>query len=173
MAFWGTVANMALEHPILGSGGAGYRLGKKGGTRFNLGSVHNVLLSSLIVSGVPGLIIFLMLIWATYRRMNVIPGDTEPIISLGKILWCSFTMLILVAITNDVTGARILYMFFLMGLIANLSLVESRQDAPAPEVEESKPGDILYAKRGRVLRRRVSAHSEVSDSARTPEGKAE
>ncbi|GEM_PF-6310774 len=151
LAFWGRMAKIAMDNPVLGTGGAGYSVGTRGGTAFHLGSVHNVLISSLIVGGVPGLVIFMLLIWGTYKCLNSIPNDTELVTSLGKILWCSYTMLILIAITNDVTGARILHMFFLMGLIANLSLLEPGEnddvDENKREHKEEKPARVLYARR--------------------------
>lgn len=151
LAFWGRMASIAMENPILGTGGAGYSVGTRGGTAFHLGSVHNVLISSLIVAGVPGLIIFILLIWGTYKCLNSTANDSDLVVSLGKILWCSYTMLILIAITNDVTGARILHMFFLMGLIANLSLLKSddKRDTTedTSEQKEKGPVRVLYAKR--------------------------
>ena len=56
-------------------------------------------------------------------------------------------MLILVAVTNDVTGARILIIFFVMGLIANLSLIRPEEQKNIPEQKKKEPVRVLYARR--------------------------
>lgn len=124
LAFWSKLARQALERPLLGSGSASYVVGGKGGTGFRLGSSHNMFISSLITSGIPGLILLFMLIGGTYHCLNKTVGKSDAVTCLGTVLLVTYSILILVCLTNDLTGGRSFIFFFLMALAARLSLLE-------------------------------------------------
>lgn len=125
--FWGVMAQKAMEHPILGTGAASHNIGFRGGTLFSLGTVHNMFVSMLITSGVPGLILLLSIIAATYSVLNKIQSDNEIVNSIGKFVLLNFSILLLVATTNDLSGGRVFLFFLLMALSAKLPLLDSLQ----------------------------------------------
>ena len=125
LAFWGKLTRNALENPLLGSGASSYSIGKLGGTQFQLGSSHNLLVSSLLTSGLVGVCLMLLIIRSAFSSFNRFFAN-EDIDSLGKILMASFTVMLLVGITNDFTGGRVLIWFLLLSLIAKIH-VESQQ----------------------------------------------
>ncbi|MFK5892048.1 MAG: O-antigen ligase family protein [Pseudomonadota bacterium] len=118
--FWGRITNNALENPFFGSGGASHSIGTSGGTDFKLGSAHNVLVSTLVTSGVPGLIILLSLIWAVYQVFKVIDNETLKHFVLGKSVLASVSVLLMVAITNDFSGGRIFIWLLLLAIAARM-----------------------------------------------------
>lgn len=120
LAFSSKIARQAMENPVLGTGSSSYSIGKKGGTSYFVASVHNTLVSALVVSGVPGLILLLILIGGTYHCLNNTSANSQTGVDLGTILYVLFTILILISITNDMTGNRATIFFFLMALSARL-----------------------------------------------------
>ncbi|NOX08320.1 MAG: O-antigen ligase family protein [Gammaproteobacteria bacterium] len=120
VAFWGRIANQALEHPLLGSGAASHDIGKTGGTEFSLGSAHNILVSTLRTSGVLGLAILLALIGAFYRVFKVIDNDRLTPCVLGKSVLGAASVLLMVAITNDFSGGRVFIWFLLLAMAARI-----------------------------------------------------
>jgi len=121
MAFWGFMTSAALENPILGRGAASRVVGESGGTRFHLGSAHNILISSLIVAGLPGLLIFLLLVWAAYRVYGITPERVIREQSIAKVLLPTVTVLLMVAITNDLSAGRVFIWFTVLALLSKLS----------------------------------------------------
>ncbi len=118
----GNMMETALEHPILGGGAASYKVGSLEGVG-TFGSVHNFLVSSLIISGVPGLVLTLTLIGMSYSRLNFLPASDHLAGRLGKVIMVNFTVLIFVGITNDLSGGRVLLFFFLIALSARVHLL--------------------------------------------------
>ncbi len=119
--FWGRLIRGGLEHPIFGSGASSYTIGRLGGIQFQLGSSHNILVSTIITSGLIGLFILLLIIRSAYKLLNRFNSGNRNVESLGKILLSSFTILLMVSLTNDFTGGRIFIWFFLLSLIAKIS----------------------------------------------------
>lgn len=148
--FWGRIANHALENPIFGSGGASHNIGTSGGTAFSLGSAHNVLVSTLVTSGVPGLIILLSLIWAVYKVFKVIDNKTISQCVLGKSVLASVSVLLMVAVTNDFSGGRVFLWFMFLAISARmlnelprmawLEKTEDEIDADEPQVNKQTTG---------------------------------
>jgi O-antigen ligase len=120
MAFWGRMGKQALENPILGSGAARAAIGTSGGTAFHLGSAHNILVTIMITSGIIGLIIFVLMIWATYHALARSPRANGTQDSLGKIILLGFSVTLLVALTNDLSGGRVFIWFALMAMATRL-----------------------------------------------------
>jgi O-antigen ligase len=124
LAVWTFVARQALQNPLFGSGLASYRIGNRVDVGFNLGSSHNMLISSLVTTGIPGLILLFLIIGETYRCLNKTIPQSGMREVLGPTVLISFTVLLMVALTNDFTGGRMIIFFFLMALAARLSLLE-------------------------------------------------
>ncbi len=121
IAFWGKITNQALESPLFGNGGASsHSLGTSAGTAFNLGSAHNVLVSILMTSGVPGLIILLSLIWMFYKVFNVADNEKLQQSVLGKPVQASVSVLLMVAVTNDFSGGRVFIWFMFLAISARM-----------------------------------------------------
>lgn len=123
MTFAGHMAQRAMDHPILGTGAASYSLNLQSGVGMGLSSVHNFLISALITGGVPGLILTLALIVLCYRQLNQLPASEQLAGKLGKVLMVSFTVMLFVGITNDLTGGRATLFFFLLALSTRVYLL--------------------------------------------------
>ena len=122
-SFWSYMARKVVwNRPFFGFGASSYHIGKVGGVDFLLGSAHNFLVSSLITSGFFGLILLLLLIQFTFTCFVNANEKTDLMIVLSKILQASFTVMILIALTNDLTGSRVNVFFFLMALSTKLSV---------------------------------------------------
>ncbi|MFK5894877.1 MAG: O-antigen ligase family protein [Pseudomonadota bacterium] len=119
---WGGLTERAMENPILGGGGASYSTAKRG---HHIASSHNILISVLLVAGIPGILLFIVIIMATYKCFNVISKRSGLMNDLGKLLWVSYTALIMVAITGGLSGGRLFLFYALMGMIARLSVEKS------------------------------------------------
>jgi len=126
-AFWSTQTRRALQHPILGSGASSYKIekGDLGGNKFQMASSHNILVSTLMTSGLVGICLLLLIIMTVFYSFNEFVADKN-INSFGKILMASFTVMLMVCLTNDFTGGRILIWFLLLSLIAKIR-AESQQ----------------------------------------------
>jgi len=121
LSFWSSMARkVVFNRPFLGFGSSGYSIGKIKGVGFSLGSVHNFLISSLITSGLLGLILLLFLIYYTFSSFVYVDEKSDQMMVVSRLLQASFTVLILVALTNDLTGGRVNVFFFLMALSSNL-----------------------------------------------------
>lgn len=142
VAFWGRMARVAMENPLLGSGASSFSIGLSGGTAFNLGSAHNVLISTLITTGVIGLSIFLGMVFFAYRSFLQFVEKPELDV-LGKVLILTLTCTLLVALTNDLTGGRIFIWFVLLGMTAG-----------AAAEKTGKPEVISTLNSGGLLRQR-------------------
>ena len=127
---WSRLVWQSLDRPVLGSGSASYRVGSRADVGFQLGSAHNMLISALITSGLPGLLLLLILIGATYHCLNKTTGESDMARALGTTLLVSYTTLILTSLTNDLSGGRAFIFFFLMALAARLSLIDDEPSEP-------------------------------------------
>lgn len=116
IAFWGRVTKHALESPIFGNGAASHKIGRSGGTTSSMGSSHNILVSALVISGVPGLLILLAMIWMIYRVFAVVEDAKWKHCVLGKSVLGIVSILLMVAITNDFSGGRIFIWLLLLAL---------------------------------------------------------
>jgi hypothetical protein len=116
MSFWSAIAGKALEKPLMGHGAASYTIGFGLGSEFHLGSSHNILISALIVQGVPGVLLLLMMIGGVFYYLNRMPVTSDETVKLGSVLYILFLLMILVGITNDFAGGRKVMFFFFMGL---------------------------------------------------------
>lgn len=119
LLFWGAMTRVALEHPVFGSGSSSYSVSRLGVTKFQLGSSHNMLVSALLTSGLIGVCLLGWIIRSSFNLINTfIPySDTD---ALGKILLSSFVLMLMVGLTNDLTGGRILVWFLLLSLISRI-----------------------------------------------------
>ena len=148
MAFWGRMGKKALENPVLGSGAARATVGTTGGTVFYIGSAHNILITVLTTSGVLGLIIFVLMIWATYRALVTcarMPGTRDDI---GRLILMSFSITLFVALTNDLSGGRVFIWFALMAIASRLSAekIQVQEDVEQRKAEAR----ILVSRKGSV-----------------------
>jgi len=122
-ALWGSTAKKALKNPLFGSGISSYQVKQSNNAKHSLGSSHNVLISALVVSGIPGILILFLLILGTYNSFKQLPNNFGPKGQLGNVLFASFTILLLVGLTNDFSGGRIYMFFLIIALSARLVLV--------------------------------------------------
>jgi O-antigen ligase len=129
MDFWRNTMQMALKNPVFGSGSDKYAVEHRGKTRFKLSSVHNFLLSAIIVSGFPGLLILLLMIIYTYKCLNKVYNESPMESSIGIIVMVSFTILIMISMSNDLSGGRVTLFFFLMAIAARLSFEKRKLSA--------------------------------------------
>ena len=119
--FWRNTMEMALKNPFFGSGSDKFSVGYRAKTRFKLASVHNFLISAIVVAGFPGLLILLLMIIQTYRCLNKINYESPTETSIGIVTMVSFTILIMISMSNDLTGGRVTLFFFLMAIAGRLS----------------------------------------------------
>ena len=119
---WGVLTSRALENPILGGGGSNYSTLRRG---HYIASSHNMLISVLLVSGLPGMLLFILIILGTYGCFNLIVKNKGIINIFGRILWLSYSSLLMVAFTGGLGGGRMFLFYTLMGLIARLTFFRS------------------------------------------------
>ena len=120
---WSTIAKKALKNSILGSGLSSYQIKQSNNAKNSLGSSHNVLISALVVGGIPGILILFLLILGTYNSFKLLPNNFELKGQLGNVLFVSFTILLLVGLTNDFSGGRIYLFFLIIALSARLVII--------------------------------------------------
>lgn len=124
---WGRLTDQAMENPVLGGGGASYSTAKRGS---HIASSHNMLISVLLVSGIPGILLFISIIMGTYKCFNKIVGQQGLVNDLGKLLWVSYTSLLMVGITGGLGGGRIFLFYALMGMISRLLFIDRSNFSP-------------------------------------------
>lgn len=145
---WGRHMNKIMDRPLSGWGGAGYATNINGQ---HIASSHNMIISVLLVSGIPGFLLFLFMITSVYKCFHAISFKKGLVFVQGKILWVSFSALLMVGFTGGLGGGRILLMYAMMGMIARLSLFKDSEDGvpqhvqPASHVNYKHP--ILRMKR--------------------------
>ena len=151
VAFWGRLTQSALENPILGSGADRHKIGRSGGTDFNIGSAHNILISTLITTGVIGLLIFLSVVFLVYRAFGSFPENHGEVDAIGKVLLLTLTVLLFVAFTNDFSGGRVFIWYSLLALASRLSMEKVDLEKTGIMI-----GDDSANKNHRILRVRSS-----------------
>ncbi len=114
---WGALTEKAMENPILGGGGVSYSTAERG---HHIASSHNMLISVLLVAGIPGLLLFMAVIVATYGCFSGIANRPGLVKDLGKLLWVSYTALLMVGITGGLGGGRLFLFYALTGMVARL-----------------------------------------------------
>lgn len=127
---WGRLVDKAMEDPILGGGGSASQTGHNGS---GIASAHNLLVTVLLTSGLPGVLLIVLMINATYKCFNGIALRQGLVNKLGSLLWVSFGSLLMVAITGGLGGGRIFLFYALMGMVVRLRL-----DTSATVIEESE-----------------------------------
>lgn len=118
-AFWSAITKEAMAHPIFGAGADRFSIGDAAGVGFNLGSSHNALVSAMVVSGVPGAVLLLLLVTASYSSLRCVLLQVNTPKALGMVLWVGLTSIVFIALTNDLTGGRMFLWFTLMGIAAH------------------------------------------------------
>ena len=146
VALWSRVIDWALEHPMLGRGASSFAIGSAGVERVFVGSSHNLLISALVTSGLPGVAGVLGLIASTFMVMSRAKLRTPEIDAIGQVVLLNFTLLVVVALTNDLTGGRSFLLFMLMGLAARVRMIRAKITRGPSSARKGKGESGPYSK---------------------------
>ncbi len=127
IAFWSRLMSEAMERPLLGHGTASYIIGKSGGTVFSLGSAHNALISALQTSGVPGMLVLLLLMSIGFRNMERIPTGDRHLEVVGKVMLIGYAIIVYVSLTNALSAGRGQVLLFMLAILSRLALPHRRR----------------------------------------------
>lgn len=157
--FWNSRVRYAFESPIIGHGQASHTVSESD-IGFHISSSHNVLVSSFVTSGIVGLTILLILIRLGYKNLFLIPYNDKQGEAIGKLILVSYTILILISLTNDLTAGRGALFMFLIALGARAAYESSRDSdslgrKKKRSVAERDFSSIINVESKRILNKRM------------------
>lgn len=126
LQFWSGLFEIAMKKPILGHGAAAYALGpvvKSSGIGHNPHHAHNILISTVLASGLIGLLIVLALLFLMYTMVGKFRSRDGPEKAIEKTLLMWSMVYLVVSLTNGVMGVLF---FFILALIQQLALHSGR-----------------------------------------------
>jgi O-antigen ligase len=127
LSFWATLVRQGADSPVVGKGMASFDIGTAADISYSISSAHNTLVSAFYTSGVPGLVIVLLLWRAAFRGIYRLDMNTPEERWRARFLTVSIMVLLLVSITNDMTAGRGNLLMFLLALL-NYRTAKSKGD---------------------------------------------
>ena len=149
IAFWSRLMSEGMKRPVLGHGTASYDIGKAGGTLTSMGSAHNALISALQTSGVPGMLVVLLLLSVGFRSIERIPRGGRDLDTVGKVILVGYAMIVYVSLTNALSAGRGQALLFLLAILAHLAASQRsrRRVVVGAEPEPSVAGGDGHSRR--------------------------
>ena len=120
---WGYILSFAMERPFFGYGGTYYRFAKAGKS-----TAHNIFISSFITSGGFGLTLLLVLYCCAFLNSFSINFRNIRFNVLRKFVLASMIMMLMIGITNDLSGERSILLFLIIALSSNLKEFSKSED---------------------------------------------
>jgi O-antigen ligase len=112
---WGYIINFALEKPIFGHGGTFYRYSKGGRS-----SAHNIFISSFVTNGIFGITLLFIIYISAWKNIFSVSNEDKSFKILHSFIFCSMLLTLLIGMTNDFTGERTIFFFWVIALSGNL-----------------------------------------------------
>lgn len=120
---WRTaVAQPLKESPFLGLGMNVLSVDWEEGAVMDYGSPHNMMVTAIRQGGLLSLTALLVMLYATYSALNGIHRSFALSNEMGKFLFLNFVLVLIVALTNDLSAGRAPFLFLLMALVVRTSL---------------------------------------------------
>ena len=117
LSLWQNAAHQAIAtNPFWGMGMDSWDITSSNVAEMYYGTAHSAMVSSIRLAGLSGLISLLAVILTTYNAFNRASETSTPLNNMWKISYLSFSLLLLLVLTNDFSGGRATLFFFLVAL---------------------------------------------------------